>query len=119
MTVKSFHQRETFRMNNGETREIECVLRSNDELALVQYPCRAATRKLAPSRISTKPENGILKMVEELENSGPNFDRQRADDLARMVDGGNRDEYTEKKTFPSGRFDHLTHEGEKLSDNVS
>jgi len=103
-------------MNSGE---IECVFRTNDELTLIQYPCRSVSRKLVAARIGSKPENGILKMVEELDGSGPNFDRQRADDLARMVDGTNRsDEYAEQKTFPSGRFDHITHEGEKLTSKV-
>ena len=71
-------------MSNRTRRE--CVLRTNDELTLIQYTGRPCSRRLIPGTIKTKPINGLMSVIEPVEPS-TNFDTERAEHLARIVDG--------------------------------
>jgi len=95
-------------MSNRTRRE--CVLRTNDELTLIQYTGRPCSRRLIPGAIKIKPTNGLMHVVEPVEPS-TNFDTERAEHLARVVDG--HDASQTNRTYQTGRFDHLTLEGER------
>lgn len=99
--------------------ELDVVLRTNDDLTLFQYPGRGTHRRFVPKSVKIKPENGFVSIIEELDSvSGPNFDPDRAEHLAEVVDG-NMDEELEKRIFPNRRFDHLTLEGKKQENKAN
>ena len=47
-------------MSNRTRRE--CVLRTNDELTLIQYTGRPDQRRMIPESIKIKPENGLISL---------------------------------------------------------
>ena len=101
-------------MSNRTRRE--CVLRTNDELTLIQYTGRPDQRRMIPESIKIKPENGLISLIEPVEPS-TNFDTERAEHLARIVDG--HDASQMNRVYQTGRFDHLTLEGERASTKVN
>ena len=67
--------------------KIPVVVRTNDELTLTQYVGRQRDRRVDHGNVRIKPETRVLEVTEQLANSGPNIDEDRAEMMAETIDG--------------------------------
>ena len=73
-------------INRGSLK-IPCVVRTNDELTLVQFTGRQKGHQVDHGNMRIKPETRILEVTEQLAKTGPNIDADRAEIMAETVDG--------------------------------
>ena len=67
--------------------KIPCVVRTNDELTLVQFTGRQKDHRVDHGNMRIKPETRVLEVTEQLAKTGPNIDEDRAEILAETIDG--------------------------------
>ncbi|CAG5084909.1 Oidioi.mRNA.OKI2018_I69.PAR.g10767.t1.cds [Oikopleura dioica] len=98
--------------------KIPVVVRTNDELTLTQYVGRQRDRRVDHGNVRIKPETRVLEVTEQLTNSGPNIDEDRAEMMAETIDGPEDSSLrtnADNKYFSSKKYDHIRLKGSETA----